>query len=56
LGAVSTDFDSAAPGISASSTQPQKLVATRSLIVAGYAGVIGLATVLFFFHLGTYGL
>jgi 4-amino-4-deoxy-L-arabinose transferase-like glycosyltransferase len=53
---VTTDCDNAAPEISASSISPKRVASTPSWVVAGYAGVIGLATLLFFFHLGTYGL
>ena len=53
---MTTDCDNAAPEISASSISPKRVASTPSWVVAGYAGVIGLATLLFFFHLGTYGL
>lgn len=53
---MTSDYDSAAAEISASSTPPQKVASTPSWVIAGYAGVVGLATLLFFFHLGTYGL
>jgi 4-amino-4-deoxy-L-arabinose transferase-like glycosyltransferase len=38
------------------SPRPDDVTVAPALIAAGFAGVIGLAAFLFFFHLGTYGL
>ena len=56
LGAVPSEFDSATAEICASPTQSANDSTAQSLVAAGFAGVIGLAAFLFFFHLGTYGL
>jgi 4-amino-4-deoxy-L-arabinose transferase-like glycosyltransferase len=56
LGAVPSRFDSAAARTSAISPRPADEACAPDLVAAGFAGVIGLAALLFFFHLGTYGL
>jgi 4-amino-4-deoxy-L-arabinose transferase-like glycosyltransferase len=57
LGAVPSRFDSAtAPASTISPQSSDEAGAFPILIAAGFAGLIGLATLLFFFHLGTYGL
>jgi 4-amino-4-deoxy-L-arabinose transferase-like glycosyltransferase len=56
LGAVPSESDSVAKVCATPSQPADDSVTPPSWIVAGVAGVIGLATFLFFFHLGTYGL
>jgi len=54
LGAVRSRLDTAVASSSALTPRPDD--AASLLIAAGFAGMIGLAAFLFFFHLGTYGL
>jgi 4-amino-4-deoxy-L-arabinose transferase-like glycosyltransferase len=56
LGAVPSKFDNAIVADRTIPVQSEAGSATPSLIVAGLGAGIGLATFLFFFHLGTYGL
>jgi 4-amino-4-deoxy-L-arabinose transferase-like glycosyltransferase len=69
LGAVKADFDRSAAeattgppqdgNVAAARTAPaksEKVSGARLLAAVGFAGVIGLAALLFFFQLGTYGL
>ncbi|HEX3408895.1 MAG TPA: glycosyltransferase family 39 protein [Candidatus Binataceae bacterium] len=55
-GAVPSRFDSAATGDIAMSPPFAQDAPASGLIALGFAAVIGLAALLFFFHLGTYGL
>ena len=56
LAAVPSQLDNAAAKDSATPPRSEAVATAPVLIAAGFAGVLGLAAFLFFFHLGTYGL